>query len=107
MAMLLAKHGRTKADHLEWLELPPGMGGGHPIAADAHRYCGTLTLGPGDAFNFHHHPKQDEVIYVVDGSMEAWIGKDKALPGNGDVMVVPKGTRASTRRPIRCACSSC
>lgn len=92
MSMPLARSGVTKAYSLPWLDLPPGMGGVHPIAADVNRFCGTLTLGPGDAFNFHYHAAQDEVIYVIDGSMESWVGEDQALLGTGDVMVVPRGT---------------
>jgi mannose-6-phosphate isomerase-like protein (cupin superfamily) len=105
MAMPLAEFGITKAEDLEWLELQPGMGGGYPIAADANRYCGTLTLGPGDAFNFHHHPSQDEVIYIIEGSMESWVGEEKAMLSAGDVMMVPKGTVHAcfntSNRPLR------
>ena len=91
MSMPIAKPGITKAADLGWIDLPPGMGGGAPIAASAQRYCGTLTLGPGDAFNFHHHPRQDEVIYVMEGSMEGWLEQQRATLGPGDVIVAPAG----------------
>ncbi len=32
MAMSRAQNGITKAADLTWLDLPPGMGGGYPIA---------------------------------------------------------------------------
>ena len=92
MSMPIAKPGITKAKDLDWLDLPEGMGGGVPIAASSHRYCGTLTLGPGDAFNFHHHPHQDEVIYVIDGTMEGWVNHDRSIFGPGDVIVALAGT---------------
>ena len=92
MTMPMATPGITRGSELGWIELPPGMGGGAPIAASQHRYCGTLTLGPGDAFNFHHHPRQDEVIYVIDGTMEGWIKQDRSTLGPGDVIVAPAGT---------------
>jgi quercetin dioxygenase-like cupin family protein len=68
---LYAKPGISKGEHLASLALPSGMGTAVPIVASPDRYCGTLTLGPGDAFNFHYHPRQDELVYVIEGTMGA------------------------------------
>ena len=92
MSMQLATPGIAKQSDLSTVELPPGMGSRNPITASAERYCGTLTLGPNDAFNFHQHPRQDEVIYVVDGSMEGWVEQENTTLGPGDVIVAPAGT---------------
>jgi mannose-6-phosphate isomerase-like protein (cupin superfamily) len=71
------------------IDLLSGMGWAVPIVASPHRYCGTLTLGPGDGFNFHLHPRQDEVI---DGMMEGWAKQDRSVLGPGDLIFAPAGT---------------
>jgi mannose-6-phosphate isomerase-like protein (cupin superfamily) len=68
------------------------MGTAFPIAASPDRYCGTLTLNPGDGFNFHYHSHHDEVVYVIQGAVEGWVGQDRAVLGPGDVMFAPAGT---------------
>ena len=75
------------------------MGTAVPIAASADRYCGTLTLGPGDAYNFHYHPRQDEVVYVIEGKMECWVGQNYSILGPGDLMFAPAGTVHATFNP--------
>ncbi len=53
---------------------------------------GDLVFEPGDGFNFHYHPNQDEALYLIDGSLEAWIGEEKRTLLAGDTMWLPKGT---------------
>lgn len=43
-----------------------------------------VVLYPGKGHNFHKHPQQEEVIYVLEGQVEQWIGKDKKILGPGD-----------------------
>ena len=43
-----------------------------------------LTLASGNGHNFHKHPNQEEVIYVLDGEVEQWIGREKRLLRAGD-----------------------
>ena len=67
---LFVKPGISKSEQLVPVALPPGMGTAFPIAASPDRYCGTLTLNPGDGFNFHYHSHHHEVVYVVEGEAE-------------------------------------
>jgi len=89
---LYAKPGISKGEQLVPFALPPGMGTAVPIAASPDRYCGTLTFGPGDGFGFHYHPRQDEVVYIIEGTVEGWVGQDCSILGPGDVMFAPAGT---------------
>jgi mannose-6-phosphate isomerase-like protein (cupin superfamily) len=84
--------GFNRPGDLEWEDLPPGMGAGAGFAASRHGYFGTLKFAPGDGFNFHSHTHQAEVLYVVDGTLEAWYGERRDAMGPGDVMVIPAGT---------------
>ena len=38
-----------------------------------------LTLASGGGHNFHKHPSQEEVIYVIEGEIEQWIDREKRL----------------------------
>jgi quercetin dioxygenase-like cupin family protein len=51
-----------------------------------------LTFAPGDGFNFHYHPNQDEVLYLFEGQLEAWVLEEKRILKAGDSMSLPAGT---------------
>lgn len=69
---------------LHWLANPPTTG------AKDLTVIG-VTLLPGKGHNFHRHPDQEEVIYVVSGSVEQWIDRDKRTLGPGDSAFIPAG----------------
>jgi quercetin dioxygenase-like cupin family protein len=50
-----------------------------------------VTLAPGKGHDFHKHPDQEEVIYVVAGKVEQWIDRDKRVLGPGDSAFIPAG----------------
>jgi quercetin dioxygenase-like cupin family protein len=54
------------------------------------------TLGPGDGHGFHLHPDQDEVIHVVSGQVEQWIGAQVRILGTGEAALLPAGTVHAT-----------
>lgn len=41
--------------------------------------------------NFHTHPNQEEILYVLEGTVEQWIEKDNQLLNAGDAVFVPAG----------------
>ena len=43
-----------------------------------------VTLSPGGGHNFHKHPNQEEVIYLLEGEIDQWIDRDKRLLRAGD-----------------------
>ena len=43
-----------------------------------------VTLETGQGHAFHKHPDQEEVIYVIDGTIEQWIEQEKQLLSSGD-----------------------
>ena len=50
-----------------------------------------VTLLPGRGHNFHRHPNQEEVLYVIEGQIEQWIDREKKLLGPGDSAFINKG----------------
>lgn len=43
-----------------------------------------VTLLPGQGHAFHKHPHQEEVIYVLAGSIQQWIEQESRQLGAGD-----------------------
>jgi quercetin dioxygenase-like cupin family protein len=48
------------------------------------------VLFPGKGHNFHRHPQQEEVIFVISGSVEQWVDKRKELLGPGDAAFIAR-----------------
>lgn len=64
-----------------------------PADTDAEQLVVTsVDVLPGQGHNFHRHPDQEEVIYIVEGTCEQWIDKEKRILGPGDAVFIPKNT---------------
>lgn len=50
-----------------------------------------VTIIPGMGHNFHRHPEQEEMIYVLEGEIEQWIEKEKKILKAGDAVFINKG----------------
>ena len=50
-----------------------------------------VTLNSGDGHNFHKHPNQEEVIYVIEGEIEQWVDKKMRILGPGDSVFISGG----------------
>ncbi|HXJ38434.1 MAG TPA: cupin domain-containing protein [Bryobacteraceae bacterium] len=51
-----------------------------------------VLLEPGCSHNFHLHPRQDEVIYVLEGEIEQWLETEKRTLKQGDAVFIGMGT---------------
>jgi quercetin dioxygenase-like cupin family protein len=47
-----------------------------------------VTLSPGYGHNFHKHPDQEEVIYVMAGEIEQWLETKKQVLRPGDAVFI-------------------
>jgi len=50
----------------------------------------------GEAHNFHKHPGREEIIYVVSGKAEQWVGREKRVLGPGEIAHIPPDTPHAT-----------
>ena len=50
-----------------------------------------VNLEPGFGHNFHVHPRQEEVIYVLEGEVEQWLETGKKILKAGDAVFVGPG----------------
>jgi len=82
---LLAKDARPD-DHpwgrFGWICRPPAVGGAQLAVIEA-------AFLPGKGHSFHKHPRQEEVIYVLSGRIEQWIGKERRYLEAGDAAFIP------------------
>jgi quercetin dioxygenase-like cupin family protein len=63
----------------------------HPPSAKALAVA-DVTFAPSEGDPFHKHPVQEEVIYVVTGELEHWLGREKQMLGPGDGILIPADT---------------
>jgi quercetin dioxygenase-like cupin family protein len=70
---------------LRWMSNPPTTGAGKLTVID-------VTLSPGKGHDFHKHPDQEEVIYVIAGKVEQWVDREKRILGPGDAAFIPADT---------------
>lgn len=50
-----------------------------------------VVLTPGQGHNFHKHPDQEEVIFVIEGEVEQWLERDKRTLRPGDSAFIGAG----------------
>ena len=67
---------------LRWLSHPPSTQARQLTVID-------VSLSPGEGHDFHKHPDQEEVLYIVAGTVEQWVDQEMRLLGPGDSAFVP------------------
>jgi quercetin dioxygenase-like cupin family protein len=69
---------------LGWMSRPATTGASQLVVIE-------VDLSPGHGHDFHLHPDQEEVLYVVAGEVEQWIEHDSRRLGPGDAVFIQKG----------------
>lgn len=59
------------------------------------------NMEPGRSHPFHTHPTREEIIYILSGRAEQWIGNEHRILGPGEMVLVPKGEVHGTYNPFR------
>ena len=57
-------------------------------------------MDPGRSHPFHKHPTREELIYVVSGQAEQWVGREKRILTVGDTAFIPEGEVHGTWNPF-------
>ena len=70
---------------LAWLSRPQTTGAKDLVVIE-------VTLSHGGGHAFHKHPRQEEVIYVISGSVEQWLEKERRTLTAGDSIFIPADT---------------
>jgi quercetin dioxygenase-like cupin family protein len=69
------------------------------LVAAQHILLVRATFEPGKAHRFHIHPEREEIIYLLEGRAEQWVGTEKRLLAPGEMASIPKNTPHATRNP--------
>ena len=68
---------------LGWLCHPPNTGADDLTVLE-------VEIAPGGGHNFHRHPNQEEVIYVVSGEVEQWLEQEARTLRAGDSLFIDR-----------------
>lgn len=68
--------------HVEKLSDPQSVGAEHLLLV-------RVVMPPGHAHNFHRHPHREEIIYVLEGQAEQWVGREMQSLGPGELAHIP------------------
>ena len=52
--------------------------------------CIIVNFEPGGHHNFHYHPGQEEVIYLLEGELEQWVETEHQVLKPGDSVFIGK-----------------
>jgi quercetin dioxygenase-like cupin family protein len=86
--------GEVQREQLDWGEL--GWLSRPPTTQAKHITVIEVTLEPGFGHNFHKHPDQEEVIYIMSGQVEQWLEAKKQVLQPGDsIFIQPNIVHAS------------
>jgi len=59
------------------------------------------NMEAGRSHPFHTHPTREEIIYILSGRAEQWIGREHRVLGPGEMVLIPKGEVHGTYNPFR------
>lgn len=57
------------------------------------------NMEPRRCHPFHNHPTREELIYIISGRAEQWVGKEHRVLGPGELVFIPKGEIHGTYNP--------
>lgn len=76
-----AKREQLDWGSLAWFSSPAASNSKNLVALE-------VRLSPARGHNFHKHPNQEEVIYVIEGEIEQWVDQEKRILRPGDSVFI-------------------
>ena len=70
------------------------------VVNNEHLLLVRANMDPFHSHPFHTHPTREEIIYVVSGQAEQWIGKDLRILKPGEMAFIPMGEVHGTYNPF-------
>ncbi len=58
------------------------------------------NMEPGKSHPFHSHPTREEIIYVISGKAEQWVGDKMQILSAGEMAFIPMGEAHGTWNPF-------
>jgi len=60
-----------------------------------------VTMHPGAGHQFHYHPEIEEILYVLEGVAESWVGQEKRRLKAGEIAFIPRKVVHAMHNPSR------
>ncbi|HEX3801059.1 MAG TPA: cupin domain-containing protein [Verrucomicrobiae bacterium] len=54
------------------------------LVKDTNLLMVRVQMPPGQAHKFHRHPRMEEILYILSGTAEQWVDKEKRILKPGD-----------------------
>jgi len=58
------------------------------------------NMEPFRSHPFHNHPTREELIYIISGRAEQWVGQTHRILGPGEMAFIPQGEIHGTYNPF-------
>lgn len=58
------------------------------------------NMDPYRSHPFHTHPTREELIYIIAGKAEQWVGREHKILGPGEMAFIPMGEAHGTYNPF-------
>lgn len=70
------------------------------IVKNEHLMLVRANMDPFRSHPFHKHPTREELIFVISGQAEQWVGKDYRIMKPGEMAFIPMGEIHGTFNPF-------
>ena len=70
------------------------------VVENQHLLLVRANMEPRRCHPFHTHPTREELIYIVSGRAEQWVGKEHQILGPGEMAFIPMGETHGTYNPF-------
>jgi quercetin dioxygenase-like cupin family protein len=70
------------------------------IVQNEHLLLVRANMDPYRSHPFHTHPTREELIYIVSGQAEQWVGKERRILNPGEMAFIPMGEPHGTYNPF-------
>jgi len=69
------------------------------VVNNEHLLLVRANMDAGRCHPFHTHPTREELIYIVSGRAEQWVGREHRILGPGEMAFIPMGEVHGTFNP--------
>ena len=70
------------------------------LVRNEHLLLVRANMDPHRDHPFHTHPTREEIIYIISGQAEQWVGRDKRVLKAGEMAFIPMGEVHGTYNPF-------
>jgi quercetin dioxygenase-like cupin family protein len=70
------------------------------IVNNEHLMLVRANMDPFRSHPFHKHPTREELIYIIAGQAEQWVGRDHRILKPGEMAFIPMGEIHGTYNPF-------